>query len=188
MFFQVAGGLVDNDGLQGETEQEQKTSDACCQPVEVQNADDHRGYPGCVEYQAGQGLKTGQPALHPMIQPCCGGVTYFLFFPVLGTQKRLHAYNGIGIRFHPRVLRGSHVVDEQIVVSPLQVEVCGESFLLVEEFLPVGQVTPDAHVGAACQGKSQIAHGSEQIVECHPFVQPAFAAFVAAVSQHHLGT
>ena len=23
---------------------------------------------------------------------------------------------------------------------------CGESFLLVEEFLPVGQVTPDAHV------------------------------------------
>jgi len=29
------------------------------------------------------------------------------------------------------------VVDEQIVVSPLQVEVCGESFLLVEEFLPL---------------------------------------------------
>ena len=112
--------------------------------------------------------------------------SYFLFFPVLGTQKRLHAHNGIGIRFYPRVLRGSHVVDEQIVVSPLQVEVCGESFLLVEEFLPVGQVTPDAHVGAACQGKSQIAHGSEQIVECRPFVQPAFAAFVAAVSQHHL--
>ena len=156
--------------------------------MEVQNADDHRGYPGCVECQAGQGLKTGQPALHSMIQPCCGGVAYFLFFPVLGTQKRLHAHNGIGIRFHPRVLRGSHVVDEQIVVSPLQVEVCGESFLLVEEFLPVGQVTPDTHVGAACQGKSQIAHGSEQIVECRPFVQPAFAAFVAAVSQHHLGT
>ncbi len=79
------------------------------------------------------------------------------------------------------------MVDEQIVVSALQVEVCGESFLLVEEFLPVGQVTPDAHVGAACQGKSQIAHGSEQVVECSPFVQPAFAALVAAVAQHHLG-
>ena len=79
------------------------------------------------------------------------------------------------------------MIDEQIIVSPLQVEVCGESLLLVKELLAIGEVTSDAHVGTSRQGESQIAHGGEQVVERSPLVQPAFAAFVAAVSQHHLG-
>ena len=80
------------------------------------------------------------------------------------------------------------MIDEQVVIAALKVEMCREPFVFVKQLLAVGKVTPDAHIRASGKRKAEVAHGSEQIVESYALVQPAFTAFIAAISQDNLRT
>lgn len=110
----------------------------------------------------------------------------FFFPPVFGTGYRLHAYNGICVSFYTRIFCSGYMVDKEVVVTSLKVEMCGETFLPVKQFLAVSKISSDTHIGASGECETEITHGSEKVVERYALMQPTSAAFVAAVSQDNL--
>ena len=138
--------------------------------MKVQYSDDECGYPATIEYQATESFKTCQPALCTMIQPCGGGITDLFLPPVFGTEYGLRTHNGVHISFNPCVFGGSDVVDKQIIVAPLQVEVGRKTFLLIKQLFTIGKVTSYTHIRITGKGKTEVTHGSEQIIERYPFV------------------
>ena len=100
----------------------------------------------------------------------------------------MHAYDGVRIGFYTGILGCGYMVDKQVIIATLKVEMRGEAFLPVEQFFAVGEVAPDAHIRASGKRKTEVTHGTEQVVDRHTFVQPAFAALITAISQNDLRT
>ena len=184
---QIFGCDVDDKCLHHETEYELQEAESCHQPVGMQSSQDDRRYPCGMEQQAAESFESQDPALCAVVEAGGGGIAYLLFAPVFGAEQGLHTDNGCRIGFHAGVVPAGYLVDEEVVVAAAQVQVGGEAFLVEEELLAVGQVAADAHVGTASQIDAQIAHGGVQSVEGGSAVEPATAAFVAAVAQHYLG-
>ena len=107
----------------------------------------------------------------------CDGPVHFFFFPALGVAGGdFHACFRAGL--YPCVSPAGGLVDEDVVFSPLQVEMRGESFVPEEQFLSVSEVVSCSHVRLPDGSQGEEADGVEEMVEyAHfPFV------FQAAVS------
>lgn len=117
-----------------------------------------------------------------------GGITPCALTNPSSCRSRREHLNGIvRINLHLRVLLGSHLADEYVVIASFHGIMFNESLVPEKQPLTIGEVLAHSHVGLACQCRREVHHAVLQGIETHQRIEQCVPALITAVANDHLG-
>lgn len=111
------------------------------------NTDGHSGDDGRIKQQPAASFESHDMTGCSLEQPAGSRIAYFLLTPYSFIFGHCDSHQAFGAGLDSCIVRMGRFIDEQIILSALQIQVGGKSFLLVVQRFPISQIPSCTHIG-----------------------------------------